>query len=60
MNNKIRSRHNTCSNFQPIAVESLGPINASGRVFLSKPVASLLISRATTEKSAFHFSDSPF
>jgi len=46
--------------FQPFAVESLGPINASGRVFLSKLVASLLISRETTEKSAFYFSDSPF
>jgi len=39
--------------FQPVAVESLGPINASGRIFLSK------LDRATTEKSAFYFSDSP-
>ena len=46
--------------FQPVAVESLGPINASGRVFLSKLGRKLLISRATTEKSAFYFSVSPF
>ena len=46
--------------FQPVAVESLGPINASGRVFLSKLGRKLADSRATTDKSAFYFSDSPF
>ena len=46
--------------FQPVAVESLGPINASGSVFFRNSVASLLISLTTTEKSAFYFSDSPF
>jgi len=49
--------------FQPVDFESLGPISASGRVLASSfrnSVASLLISWATTEKSAFYFSDSPF
>ena len=46
--------------FQAVAVESLGPISASGHVFVLNSVASLLFSRATTEKSAFYFSDSPF
>ena len=42
--------------FQPIAVESLGPINASGCAFLSKLGRKLAI----TERPAFCFSDSPF
>ena len=47
--------------FQPVAVESLGPINASGRVFLSKLGRKLSNQyRAMTEKSAFNFSDSRF
>ena len=30
------SKNNNYNNNKPVAVESLGPINASGRVFLSK------------------------
>jgi len=44
--------------FQPVAVESLGPINASGRVFPSKLGRKL--ADQSTKKSAFYFSDSPF
>jgi len=34
----VRLRNIQTSHFQPVAVESLGPINASGRVLLSKLV----------------------
>jgi len=47
--------------FQPVAVESLGPINASGRVFLSKLGRKLADqSGDDREISFFYFSDSPF
>jgi len=45
--------------FQPVDVESLGPMRRVASSFRNS-VVSLLISRATTEKTAFYFSDSPF
>jgi len=46
--------------FQSVAVESLGPINASGRVFLSKLGRKLADPSGDDREVSFYFSDSPF
>jgi len=52
----IQARHI----FQPVAVESLGPINASGRVFLSKLGRKLADQSDDDREITSYFSDSPF
>ena len=41
--------------FQPVAVESLGPINASGRVFLSKLGRKLAVQSGDDREISFLF-----
>ena len=52
----IQARHI----FKPVAVESLGPINASGRVFLSKLGRKLADQSDDDREITSYFSDSPF
>jgi len=46
--------------FQPVAIESLGPVNALGRVFLSKFGRKLDVQSFDDREICFYFSDCPF